>query len=66
MSKLMTYNAKFLSSLSHVLHPLNRLLQKNVQWRWAEEETKSSAAANALVADRQYLAHHDVSKSLKV
>ena len=63
---LMTYNAKFLPSLSHVLHPLNRLLQKNVQWRWAEKERKSFEAAKALVADRQYLAHYDVPKPLKV
>ena len=63
---LMTYNAKFLPSLSHVLHPLNSLLRKNVKWKWSEEEQKSFDAAKALLANRQYLAHYDVSKPLKV
>ena len=63
---LMTYNAKFLPSLSHVLHSLNTLLRKNVKWKWTEEEQKSFDAAKALVSDRQYLAHYDVSKPLKL
>ena len=63
---LMIYNAKFHPSLSHVLHPLNNLLRKNVQWKWTEEEQKSFDAAKALVSNRQYLAHYDVSKPLKV
>ena len=63
---LMTYDLKFLPSLSHVLHPLNSLLWKNVQWKWTEEEQKSFDAAKALVSNRQYLAHYDVSKPLKV
>ena len=63
---LTTYNAKFLPSLSHVLHPLNKLLKKNVQWKWTEEEKKSFDAVKAMVADKQCLAHYDVSKPLKV
>ena len=63
---LMTYNAKFLPSLSHVLHPLNSLLRKNVQWKWSEEEQKSFEAAKSLVSNRQILAHYDVLKPLKL
>ena len=63
---LMTYNVKFLPSLSHVLHPLNSLLQKNAKWKWSEEEQKSFDAAKAILTNRQYLAHYDVSKPLKV
>ena len=62
----MTYNAKFLPSLSHVLHPLNSLLRKNVQWKWSEEEQKSFEAAKSLVSSRQILAHYDVLKPLKL
>ena len=63
---LMTYNVKFLPSLSHVLHPLNSLLQKNAKWKWSEEEQKSFDAAKAILTNRQYLAHYEVSKPLKV
>ena len=62
----MTYNAKFLPSLSHVLHPLNSLLRKNVQWKWSEEEQKSFEAAKSLVSNRQILAHYDMLKPLKL
>ena len=62
----MTYNAKFLPSLSHVLHPLNSLLQKNVKRKWSEEEQKSFEAAKSLVSNRQILAHYDVLKPLKL
>lgn len=62
----MTYSAKFLPLLLHILYPLNSLLRKNVQWKWTEEKQKSFDAAKALVSDRQYLAHYDVSKPLKV
>ena len=64
--ELMAYNAKFLPSLSHVLHPLNSLLRKNVQWKWSKDEQKSFKAAKSLVSDRQTLAHYDVLKPLKL
>ena len=35
---LVTYYARFIPNLSNVLHPLYRLLQRNVPWRWSATE----------------------------
>ena len=37
-----------------------------MQWKWTEEEKKSFDTPKALVSNKQYLAHYDVLKSLKV
>ena len=37
---MITYNAKFLPSLSHVLHPLHQLLQKHAQWALGRQNTR--------------------------
>ena len=34
---LLNYYGKFIANLSTLLHPLNRLLQEGVPWRWSGE-----------------------------
>ena len=36
-----TYNAKFMPSLSQTLHPLYQLLRKNVQWTWGTDHQEA-------------------------
>ena len=42
---MLTYNARFLSNVSHALHPLNQLLQQNAIWAWKSEHQKAFDAA---------------------
>lgn len=63
---MMTYNAKFLPSLSHVLHPLYLLLRKNSKWIWKSKQQKAFEAAKRLLCEQGTLAHYDVQKPIKL
>ena len=63
---MMTYNAKFLPSLSHTLHPLYLLLRKNSKWAWKAKQQKAFEAAKQLLCEPKVLAHYDVKKPLKI
>ena len=47
---MLTYSAKFLPNLSHVLHPLNQLLRKNTTWVWKSKHQKAFEAAKQLLS----------------
>ena len=63
---LMTYNAKFVPSLSHVLQPLNLLLRKNQKCIWKSTQQNAFDKAKQLVCKAHTLAHYDVKKPIKV
>ena len=63
---MITYNAKFLPSLSHVLHPLHQLLQKHAQWAWKTEHQEGFTKAKQLLCQDCMLIHYDVNKPLKL
>ena len=63
---LMTYKAKLLPNLAHVLHPLYQLLRKNTKWAWKIKQKKAFVAAKTLLCQDCVLIHYDVSKPLKL
>ena len=62
---MLTYNAKFLPNLSHVLCPLNNLLRKNIAWVQKSKQQKAFEAAKQLSQDTA-LAHYDVKWQIKL
>ena len=63
---MLTYNAKFVPNMSHVLHPLNQLLRKNTPWVWRTKQQKAFEAAKSLLSQDTALAHYDVKRTLKL
>ena len=63
---LITYNSKFLPSLSHVLQPLNLLLRKNQEWVWKSAQQNAFTKAKQLLCKPCTLTHYDVKKPIKV
>ena len=61
---LLTYYNKFLPNLSTTLHPLHKLLQKNVPWRWRAEQEKAFAKSKELLTSTKFLAHFDSTQKL--
>jgi len=59
-------NAKFLLSLSLVLHPLYMLLRKNHKWMWKAKQQKAFNAAKQLLFEQDTLALYDVQKPIKL
>jgi len=63
---MVSYNAKFMPSLSHTLHPLYQLLKKNTQWVWKAKHQKAFAGAKQLLCQDCMLVHYDIKKPLKL
>ena len=61
---LLTHYNKFLPNLSTTLHPLHKLLQKNVPWRWRAEQEKAFAKSKELLTSTKFLAHFDSTQKL--
>ena len=56
---LLSYYSKFLPNMAQVLAPLYKLLQKDVQWRWANKEKKAFQASQELLTSSSLLVHFD-------
>ena len=65
---MVTYNAKFLPSLSHILHPLHQLLKKNAKWSWNLEHVGAfnCNTVKRMICEDNMLVHYDISKPLKI
>ena len=63
---LLHYYGKFLQDLSSLLHPLNRLLKSNAQWKWSADCQKAFEQAKNQLASAPVLAHYDVTQKLKL
>ena len=61
--ELMTYNVRFLQSISDVLYPLYKLTRKDAKWRWTGQCERVFKDAMELVIT---LAHYDVTKPIKL
>ena len=61
---LLTYYGRFLPNISKHLFSLYRLLQKNTQWRWSEEEESSFQESKKLLTSSNLLVHFDPSLPL--
>ena len=63
---LMTYNVRFLQSISDILHPLYKLTKKDAKWKWTRQCEKAFKDAKQLVSNAPTLAHYDVTKPIKL
>ena len=63
---LMTYNAKFISSVASLLHPLYQLLWKDSHWHWSAKCQDAFDKAKTLVSQAPVLVHYDVYKPIKL
>ena len=58
------YYRKFVSNLSSVLAPLNKLLQKGVRWTWGKEQRIAFTEAKSQLTSTSVLTHYDPQKLL--
>ena len=63
---LMTYNVRFLQSISDILHALYKLTKKDAKWKWTRQCEKTFKDAKHLVSNAPTLAHYDVTKPIKL
>ena len=63
---LVNYYHRFLPNLSSVLHPLNKLLEKDNKWEWSRECEDAFKEAKRLVTSEQVLAHYDPDLPVRV
>jgi hypothetical protein len=61
---LVNYYGKFLPDLSTVLAPLYRLLQKETEWRWTDEQQRAFEEVKVLLTSDRLLVHYDPDKEL--
>ena len=61
---LMTYNCRFLPSLSQVLHPLYQMVKREAKWKWGPAQVQAFETAKELVANAPVLAHYSVDKPI--
>ena len=61
---MLSYYSKFLSNLSTILHPLHKLLRKNVNWKWGLDQARAFAVSKKLLTSDSFLTHFDSSISL--
>ena len=61
---ILTYYSKFLPNLSTTLHPLYKLLRKDVDWARGVAQAKAFAASKDLLTSDKCLAHFDSSLDL--
>lgn len=63
---LINYYGKFIPQLSTVAHPLNRLLGKNVLWKWDKSCQQAFGMLKAKMASTEVLAHYDQQLPLRL
>ena len=61
---MINYYGRFLPNMSTQLAPLYRLLRKDVQWSWTNEQNKAFEAAKKALQTDSLLVHYDSSKPL--
>ena len=63
---MVVYYSRFLPNLSAIMHPLNRLLEKSVQWEWSAACQQAYTAVKQLVASERVLTHYDASLPIRL
>ena len=56
---MLHYYGKFIPDLATLLHPLNKLLQKDTKWKWSAECDESFVQAKERMTTAPVLAHYD-------
>jgi len=60
----LNYVSKYLPDKSHILAPLNSLLQDNIPFEWKESQQKAFEKIKNLLAKAPTLAHYDYQKNI--
>ena len=63
---LLNYYGKFLPNIATLLHPLNRLLQKDRKWKWSAECDQAFQSAKDALTSSKVLVHYDLALPLKL
>ena len=63
---LVNYYGKFMSHLSTLVHPLNRLLCKGARWVWSKECKEAFGLLKTKLASSEVLAHYDPKLPLRL
>ena len=63
---LLSYYRKFIPNLLTIVHPLNRLMQKNQAWKWTQQCQKAFDEAKKAMSSAQVLTHYDPSLPLSL
>ena len=61
---LLNYYGKFLKDLSSELHPLHKLLQKDVAWKWGPRQQQCFEKVKGMIVSAKVLVHYDPTKPL--
>lgn len=63
---LVNYYHKFLPNVSTLLHPLHKLLEANVPWKWSSDCDRAFAVVKQYVASDTVLTHYDPSLPINI
>ena len=61
---MLAYLSKFIPNMAEESAPLRRLLEKNVQWQWSQEQTKSLNSLKELITKAPVLKYYAVNEPL--
>lgn len=61
---MVTYLAKFIPNLSEITHPLRKLLEKESEWVWTNQQSDAFAKIKDAISSPPVLAFYDVNKSV--
>ena len=63
---LLNFYRKFIPNASSLLEPLNRLLRKDVSWRWGVEQGRAFEESKKILLNSKALVHFDPNKPIVV
>ena len=63
---LLNYYGRFIPNLASILHPLNELLRKDVEWVWSTECNKAFELAKEKLVSADVLMHYDSTLPVKL
>jgi len=61
---LLNYYGRFLKDLSHELHPLHKLLHKDVKWAWGASQQQCFEKVKSMMVSARVLVHYNPSYPL--
>ena len=62
----MNYLAKFLPKLSEIMEPIRRLMRKDTQWHWSEEQDSAFQKIQHMVTQAPVLSYYDPCSELTI
>ena len=63
---LINYYGRFIPNSADILHPLHKLLHRNIKWIWSKECSESFNLAKEKLVSTEVLAHDDPALELRI